>query len=128
MARTTVCGQAIVVTSTLKLEELKKVKKYRPEELILKDKKDEPVFVLDIGPSSLGTYGASFCEETRDEGKKAIMTIVTTYDGEDIKDYVVDKFGGALAHLNELEEKLPAVVAEIDRAIAKISEGITISQ
>mgnify|MGYP007102082194 CR=1 FL=1 len=83
MAKITIAGEAVIITSALKLEDIKKVQKYRPKELVLKGGED---------------------------GKEA------------------DKLGAAMVNLKKLEEKLPAVLAEIDAEKAEIMANITIAQ
>lgn len=130
MAKIVIAGQAIVVTSEMALEDLKTIKKYRPDALILKGGEDgkEPVFAIGIGDGEISTFGASFCEATRDDAKKATLTMVTAYDGEDIAEYVSDKIGAALMNLNKLEATLPAVLEEIAAEKATIKRNIIVAQ
>ena len=46
MAKITIAGDAAVVTSAMKLEDIKTIEKYRPKELVLKGGEDgkEPIF------------------------------------------------------------------------------------
>lgn len=129
MAKITVVGQAVVVTSAMKLEDIKKVAKYRPEALILKGGEDnkEDIFRLGVGAGSINKFGASFDKETRDEEKLAVVTMTTTYDGAEIKDFVADELGAAFISLGKLEAALPAVIEEIDREKAAIMESITLA-
>lgn len=130
MAKITIAGQAVVVTSALKLEDIKKVKKYRPDALILKGGEDgkEPIFALGVGADSINKFGVSFCQETRDDNKYAVLTMTTTYDGDNIEDFVADELGAAIINLNKLEEKLPGVIAEIDAEKATIKSNISVAQ
>lgn len=130
MAKIVIAGQAVVVTSEMALEDLKTIKKYRPDALILKGGEDgkEPVFAIGIGEGRINTFGVSFCEATRDDAKKATLTMVTTYDGEDIEEYVSDSIGVALMSLNKLEATLPAVLEEIAAEKAIIKSNIAVAQ
>ena len=49
MTKITIHGDALVLTSGLKLETLRKTKKYRPDALVLRDKEKNPVFSIDVG-------------------------------------------------------------------------------
>lgn len=112
MAKIRILGEAIVVTSSLKLEDIKTVKKYSPNDLvILKDK--EPVFALGTNSEGISDMGISFCKADKDGF--ATMTIVKR-DQPDLKKFFLDEFGGAIAHLNALEEKLPASIEAINDA------------
>ena len=46
MAKIVIAGDAVVVTSAMKLEDIKTIEKYRPKELVLKGGEDgkEPIF------------------------------------------------------------------------------------
>lgn len=130
MAKISIAGQAVVVTSAMALEDIKTIKKYRPKALILKGGEDgkEPIFALGIGEGKINTVGASFNQATRDEAKLATLTMTTNFDGEDIVAFVTDTLGGALMNLNKLEETLPAVLAEIAAEKATIQQNITVVQ
>lgn len=130
MANITIAGQAVVVTSSLKLEDIKKVEKYRPDALVLKGGKDgkEPIFALGAGTASINDYGILFDRETRDDSKLATMTLTFSYDGDDIKEQVIDKIGGAIEHLKEFEKTLPDIVAEIDKKRDELMAEIDIIQ
>ena len=130
MAKIVIAGQAVVVTSDMALEDIKTIKKYRPNALILKGGEDgkEPIFALGIGEGRISAVGASFCEATRDEAKKATLTVVTEYKGDDIEGFVSDSLGTAIVNLNKLEATLPAVLAEIEAEKANIRSNITVVQ
>ena len=130
MAKVTVLGNALVITSTLKLEDLKIVKRYRPSDLTLWGGKDgdEPLFTISTeGTAGINELGATFKDESRDGEGFATITMSLTYSGDDVKGYVADKFGGALINIAKLEEKLPAVVEEISAQKASVIEGITVA-
>lgn len=130
MAKIVIAGQAIVVTSDVALEDIKTIKKYRPDALTLKGGEDgkEPIFALGVGNGRISAVGASFCEETRDEAKKATLTMTTDYDGDDIEGFVSDSLGTAIVNLNKLEATLPAVLEEIEAERANIRSNITVVQ
>ena len=131
MAKITVAGDAVIVTSeVLTLDDIKTLKKYRPESLTLFGGEDgkEPLFVLDVdeaGKGNIGKYGASFGGETHDEEKLACITMVFA-SSSNIKDAICDQFGSALIALNELEKKLPAVLDEIKEQKDYVMSNITV--
>ena len=75
MAKITIAGDAAVVTSAMKLEDIKTIEKYRPKELVLKGGEDgkEPIFAVGTtnGAGNINAFGASFGAETRDDEKLA---------------------------------------------------------
>ncbi len=134
MAKITIAGDAVVVTSAIKLEDLKTIKKYRPEALTLKGGEDnkEEIFKVSVtdGDGSINNFGATFGSATRDDAKLATFTMVINGLGEgaDIKDVVADKIGSSIINLNKLEASLPAVIDEIAAEKASVLERITVAQ
>lgn len=131
MAKVTILGGAVVVTSEFKFDEIKMVEKYRPKELVLmggEDNKDE-VFRIGttVGNGSICEYGASFGRRTRGEEEKAMITF-TIENIENLKEYITDEFGSAIMNLNKIEEKIPDVIEEIKREREKVMSGITVVQ
>lgn len=133
MAKIVIAGDAVVVTSALKLEDIKTIAKYRPNELVLKggESGKEPIFAIGVtsGAGNINEVGASFGRETNDEEKLASITMVGTGTMTgDIKEWVADRIGGAIINLNKLEEKLPAVLEEIVAEKAQVMSNITVAQ
>ncbi len=133
MAKIVIAGDAAVITSALKLEDVRTVAKYRPDELVLKGGENgkEPVFAISVteGAGKINQYGVSFSQETRDEAKLATLTILAKGVGDgDMKEWVADQYGKALICLNELEARLPAVLADIDAEKADVMRSITVAQ
>lgn len=129
MAKVTVVGQAVVLTSAVKLDDLKMVAKYRPEALVLKGGEDgkEKIFSVQVSSSEecVSKYGAAFKHAARGTGF-AEITLPLASDAADIKDQVADQLGGALTKLNALEATLPTVIAEIAAEKATVLSNITV--
>ncbi len=132
MSKVVIAGDAVVVTSALKLEDIRTIEKYRPKELVLKGGEDgkEPIFALGTtaGAGSINEVGASFGRESHDDEKLATITMCTTGVTGDVKEWVADRLGGAIMNLNKLEEKLPAVLAEIAAEKEAVLSNITVAQ
>lgn len=133
MAKVTIAGKALVITSNLKLTDLETVKKYQSEALTLMGGEDgkEPVFAIGIVRGSAGKIGGSgveFGEETHDDQKLATMTLMLPGDVHDMKEYVADKYGAALVNLAKLEAALPAVVESIAASKKSIMDNINVAQ
>lgn len=132
MAKFTIAGNALVITSDLKLADLETVKKYRPKALKLMggENNKEELFCIDTGSDANGgisTYGACFGAATHDAEKKACITVQLGNVVGDIKEYVADKYGQAVMYLNQLEAKLPEVLADIAAQKAGIMANITVA-
>ncbi len=133
MAKIVIAGDAVVVTSAIKYEDLLTVKKYRPDALILKGGEDgkEPIFGVNVtngGVGEINQYGATFGMATRDDEKLATLTMLATGVAADIENFVADKIGGALINLNKLEATLPNVIAEINAEKKAVLEAITVAK
>ena len=130
MAKITVAGKAIVLTSSLKHEDIKLIEKYRPEALTIYGSEDdgkEPVFMLRAGEKdTINEFGISFSGETHDEKLASLTAFFPFADGEDIRETVADMFGTALKHLEQLEDSLPTVIEEIKQERAEIMSNIDI--
>lgn len=130
MAKTVVAGNALVVTSEMTLDALKMVKKYRPKALTLWGGKDgdDPLFTISTeGGAGINDFGATFKDEARDGSGLACITIGLEYTGDKLKEYIADKFGGALMKLDKLEKTLPEVVDEIGDERDAVMESIQIA-
>ena len=133
MAKITIAGDAVVVTSTRKLEDIKTIAKYRPKALTLMGGEDgkEPVFAIGVtdGAGNINAVGASFGRESYDDNKLACVTMFTgaAVTG-DAKEWVADHLGSAIISLNKLEQTLPAVLAEIAAEKAQVMSNITVAQ
>lgn len=132
MAKIFILGEAVVVTSAIKLEDLRKVAKYRPDALTLKGGEDgkEPIFRVGVcnGAGNINKYGAEFGAETHDDAKLATITLAAPgFDG-DVRNEVAEAIGPYVLNLNKIEETIPAVLAEIDAEKNAILENITVVQ
>lgn len=132
MAKIVIAGDAVVVTSNLKLEDIKTIEKYRPNDLVLKGGEDgkEPIFRLGTttGAGNINSVGASFGREASDGSKLATITMVKSgVPADEVKEWVADTLGGAIINLNALEAKLPEVLAAIADEKAVVMANITVA-
>lgn len=133
MAKIIVAGEAVVITSAMKLADLETIKKYNPKALVLMGGEDgkEPVFCIGVNRGKAGSinqFSVDFGAETRDDKKLATMTLMTSGVTGDVKEFVADKYGAALMLLNKLEATLPAALEAIAADKKAILENITVSQ
>ena len=127
-----VAGDAMVLTSGVAFDDIKKVAKYRPEALILKGGKDnkEELFRIGVttGKGNVNQYGVSFAKESRGEQGFAQLTIMLPDGAKDVKEYVSDTYGRAILMLNKIEETFPAVLGEINTEKARVEAVITVAE
>jgi hypothetical protein len=133
MAKITIAGDAVVVTSSIKLEDIRTIEKYRPSKLTLMGGDDgkEPIFAIGTtccGTGIINTVGASFGGATHDDAKLATITMCAGGATGDIKEWTAETIGAAIINLNKLEAKLGAVLAEIAEEKATVMSNITVAQ
>ena len=130
MAKITVVGDAVVVTSSLTKEDILTVAKYRGSELAIVDDEGEPIFVIgatNAGTGAINQFGVSFGGETHDGEKKATVTMIAPHVEGDIREWIADRIGSAIVSLRVLEQRIPEVLASISSERATIMEDITIA-
>ena len=132
MAKITIAGDAVVITSAMKLEDIKTIEKYRAKALQLMggENNKEVIFAMGTtrGTGSISKYGASFGGVSHDDEKLATITlgIDVVRPVGDIKDWVADYVGSAIISLNTLEAKLGGVLEDIADEKAKVLSNITV--
>ena len=126
MAKITITGDAVVITSSKKLEDIKTLEKYKPEALTLKNDKDEVYFKVGTGSGSINKYGISFNAESRTGDGTATLTL-NLYDVTDAVKFVSDNYGMALINLNKVEDGFDAALEEVSAQQAEILSNITIA-
>ena len=132
MAKVVIAGDAVVVTSSMKLEDLLTIAKYRPDALVIKGGEDnkEKLFCISAnkrGVGEINKYGATFGSESHDGAKLATITFGLSAGDGDIKEQVADVLGSAIINLSKLEETLPEVLEQIADEKAAVMETITVA-
>lgn len=127
-----IAGGSLVIVSSAKPEQLKTMKKYRPEVLTRYEgegQNKKPVFAIgytDNGYGSINANGAVFSGRTNSEGK-ATITIQIPADVENPKAWAEEYLGVSILHLNKIEEAFAAKLTEIEAEKKSISDAITVA-
>lgn len=129
MASIKVVGDAVVITSALKLEDIKLVQAVRPKALEVsqdEDGKKKMLFRLGAGDGkgSITEFGIVFGRVTNDGQGFAQYTQEICAGDKDVKEYVAGIFGVPVMYLNELENTLPDVIADIKRQHQNVLDSI----
>lgn len=127
-ASATVAGAACVITSDVKLEELKLIKKYRPKALTAYEADDKKeisfrIMLENTAKGDVGTTAIAFSNVTSADGKATVTIDVADKDMEAVE----DKIGAALLKLSKMEEGFAAVIEEIKAEQTMVREHITIA-
>ena len=128
-AKVTVVGEAAVITSGLKLDDVKTAKKYRPDALVLKDEDGEPYFCVGYtekqnSHGAVGECGVTFSPVT-DANGYATVTDCVSREGDTAK-YIADKYGFILLNLKKVEEQIAAQAESIAADKAAIAALIDV--
>jgi hypothetical protein len=126
MAKITIAGDAIVITSSRTLEEIRTLEKYKPEALVLKDENGEVYFKVGTGSGNINKYGVSFGDVSRTGDGTAVLTMVLN-DVTDAVKFASDNFGVALINLNKVEAQFDEALNEVSEQQAEILANITIA-
>ena len=129
MAKIKKFGEAVVITSELKLEGIKKVAKYRPKDLVVYGGEDgkEPLFAIGVTDNRFGSVSSCGAEfGAADENGFAQITMNYNGPADSVKETLADELGGALVMLGKLESSIPGVLTEIDADVAQIMANIDI--
>ena len=118
MAKIKVIGNAVAIQSNAKLEDLKVLKKYRPQALTLfegEGDKKEAVFAVGTSTEPCGKVSAiGVMFGSADAEGFAVATVIEPCMGEEPKVFVAEKYGPIAAKLTKLEATIPAAIAEVE--------------
>lgn len=131
MAKIIIAGDAIVVKSDKKLEDIKTLEKYNPKALSLfaeEDGKKTEIFKVGstTGNGSINQYGASFGSVAHDGSGLATITLPVPADVENVVDYASDLIGPAIVHLNQVEDGIALGLATVAAQKKQIAENIVV--
>ena len=120
-------GNAVVITSALKKEEIEALGKYNPKALVLKEN-DEEVFSVSVGnKGAFGKYGVVFDGVNADGNATiTILSDLSDVSPEKIREKIVSEYGEALWRLEALEASALEAAAETNRRAAALAGGIEV--
>lgn len=129
MAKLKISGNAIVLTSDLKLDTIKKMEKYNPDALVIfnetKDGDREEVFKIGSGVvSGISKYGITFAETNKTGLAVATSLLPETVAVGDKKQFVKENFANTLFFLQDLEAAVKTSCEELDAAYAELDKII----
>lgn len=125
----TVSGNGVTVKFDKTLGEIKTLEKHDPKALRLYDEEKNEIFRVasTTGEGSINSIGAEFGSESRDEEKKAILTLMMPSEARDAKAWVEEVIGTAVLKLNKVEAQMTAALAQVNSDLAAVRESITVA-
>lgn len=127
--RISILGEALVLTSTLKVEEIKLLRKYKPDALKIKNENGDDLFAIAYkeGCSSITPKGVTFGGASRDGNEFATFTAnISVAEGEDIKEVVADLIGVPAGYVSQIESAAVNALHEVRAARAELLNSITV--
>lgn len=129
MANIIITGSAVVLKSSVTLETIKKLKKYAPDSLILRDEKERLIFKVDVATEGAGDFtnkAVYFAPVTHDPAGLATVSFGIPDTVSDAKAWVADELGNAFPKLQELEAVMETQSALVDAAKTAMMENISV--
>jgi len=127
MAKIKVAGGAAALVSTLTLEELRLLEKYRPKALVLKEGDEEVFRVSTCTEGSVTENGVCFAAATRDEAALAEVTLMIPAGVKDAKEFAVDAVGPAVLMLGKVEARAKTALEELKAELTQVRESVSIA-
>ena len=135
MAKVVITGDTLVVTSSVKFEDIRTLEKHDPKALQLCDKNDdgkkEVTFAVSTarngGKGSINKFGVSFDGATFDENKLACVSFTVPKGVEDAKEWAAEFIGGAIIKLEAVEAQVAPAVEAVNKNKETILAKITIA-
>ena len=128
MSKIIVAGSSIVLKSDITLENIKKLAKYRPSALELRDDKDKLIYKVAVGGGNgeVTEKALYFAPKTHDADGMATITMQIPDTVTNVKEYAADLLGTAYEQLAKIEANITVAVKEVDTFKAEMMERITL--
>lgn len=127
MAKIIIAGNSCTVESAFTTAQLKKLQKYNPDALVLKDADKKPIFMVDVGKcGGVSAAGIVFDGTTHDGKSLACLTKLMPGDVCDANAWVMDNIGMSILSLNKLEEKIGSALESVDADVAAVQSAISV--
>ena len=129
MAKINIAGSSIVLKSAVTLEALKKLTKYRPAALDLRDDKEKLLFKVGVaaeGKGSISDKAVYFAPVTHAEGGFATITLDIPANVKDAKDYAADLLANVFTQLTAMEKTILEASKSVDEDKAAMLEQISV--
>lgn len=120
----------MTIKSGNKLVEFKKVAEFSPKSLQKTDQEGNLLYSAQIANSGKGTInrnGVQFSPETGDDGlAKITIDLPAMESGVNVKDYIADKYGAAIEHLQTIDTQVKDALESIGQTRDRVRQMIDI--
>ena len=129
MSKVKIVGNAVVITSDLKVEEILKVKKFTKSGLKLRDEKGNEIFAIDYCPGANGNtseHGIVYSEVNAEGYAQVSLLMAEDVKPEDRMNVLLDDYAIALGNLNTLETYIREAATELNSTVENIKNAIEV--
>lgn len=127
MAKLSIMGDTVQITTELTKEMIKRVSDYAPEALKLFDEEGNEIFGVGIGNASYSKYGICFCSV--DANGKLFMTmnnpVLDHSNPEKEREEVIRHFAQVLSKLKAVEENVADGTEAINELESNVRDSVT---
>ena len=122
---TKILGSAFTLTSSIKMADIKKLAKFSPASLQLKDAdKKNVVYAIGTGKAAINQNGVTFNGENSDGF--AQCTIEIPADTANKTEYVKENFGRAMLGLVDMEAHIAAELTTLEGKFTAVNDSIEV--
>lgn len=123
--RIAIIADKFAVNSSIKLEDIELLKKYKPDALKIRDEEGNDLFAIDYkaGQPSISKFGVTFSAVAGRTAKVALTGEIPAGTSNP-KEFVADRVGVAVDYINQLENEIPAVVETIKATRKTLMDGM----
>lgn len=123
MAKVKMITNEAYVFAEVSIDDIRKVSKFKPDALTIKDEKGESVFAVGAAPlGAVNKYGVSFTNE--DAGKAYFKVAIFSEDPEERKTVFSEEYAAILKNLSIVETQIKTALIEIERDIEEFKSQI----
>lgn len=125
--RIQVLQNTAVITSTLKVEDIKTLQEVNRKALAVLDEEQNEIFSVSYheGKGNISKYGITF-DTVNADGLAVIATTIVIKDGQDIKKVIARDLREALHFLPKVEAQINVAISELNEEIDNIASSIEI--
>ena len=123
-----IAGNALIITSKLKLNTIIKMEKFNKDLLCIAETKNDEVneiFRISVGKyGSLSKYGITFAAADKDGYATATILLPDNVAYDKRVEYIKEEYGNAFLMLADLEDAITTAAAQIEAAYNKLNDDI----
>ncbi len=125
MSQMKIMGNCAVLTSTLKLEDIRKLQQIAPDKTQIVDENGTVVYVIGVGiTANMSIFGATFNAENSDGFATLTVTIPSTVEPNDRNTYITNRMEACVVAFNQYENafqtRIESTLAQHEAFVAAI--------